>query len=132
MTSTQEGWRCHKCHCHNSGAAASCWNCHTRPSHTAASAVASGPGSLRALLENYVGASVQINFRDRQRAETAQLTQIQGDYFSVSDPDSGEHYHFPLRYLVSARESAGAATGQAADLLLEVHRSPPDGERADA
>jgi hypothetical protein len=132
MTTSPDTWSCQKCFCSNSTSSGNCWNCHTRRVVAEGATTLPQQGSLRSLLQNYVGRPVQINFRDRQRAESARLTQIQGDYFSVSALDSGEHYHFPLRYLVSARESTGSATDSSAELVLEVHRAPPDGDRADA
>lgn len=84
---------------------------------------------MRGMLQTYLGKPVQINFRNRLRTETARLTHLHADSFSVSAPGSDEQYHFPLRHLVSARESAGPATGKPTELLLEVHRAAPDGDR---
>jgi hypothetical protein len=67
---------------------------------------------MHALLEKYKGQAIGINYDNSAEIRKAQLTEANGDYFSVFVEDKKLHYSYPLKSILTVIEGEdGVDTG---------------------
>lgn len=79
---------------------------------------------IRALLLRYVQRAIEINYLEATKMESAWLTGVHGDYFTVARDGKGAKFHFPIRHILAATEMTPLSENGPRDarLTIEVYR----------